>query len=39
MATTSVIEVVPESYGYVFSPYREPGARRGFAQYCSTVLR
>ena len=27
MATSSVIEVVPGSYSYVFSPYREPVAR------------
>jgi amidase len=27
MATTSVVEVVPDSYSYVFSPYREPVAR------------
>jgi amidase len=27
MATKSVIEVVPDSYSYVFSPYREPVAR------------
>jgi len=27
MANTGPIEVVPASYSYVFSPYREPAAR------------
>ena len=27
MASTATVEVVPTSYSYVFSPYREPVAR------------